>query len=417
MARYNKEQLIEFEQRLIDRYNNNQLPFLFHLCGGNENQLIEIFDEVQNGDWVLATHRNHYQAYLHGIEPEVVEDRVSNGRSMFIYDKEKKFFSSAIVGGIPGIAVGLALALKRKGSDNKVWCFVGDGAEDTGHFAESVRYVDGWDLPCNFVVEDNDMSIIAKKKHRWGTDEVPPWPDCVRRYSYTLPYPHARTKDFCDLSKTNKIKKTDEEYFPKLSEVELMDDYSLRYSKLDGLSYKDAITKAMTRLGKDESTIFLGYNLGGEFGNAMGTLSGVDESQKIETPVAENLMGSMALGLSLEGFKAVVYYERHDFMLVAADVIGNHINQLERISHGEFKPNVILRTVVADAGPFYSGPTHSQDLTGVFRKLVDFPILEPNTPDEALKDYKRAELYDGPIMVVERKSCYDGKTPTTTKSL
>jgi pyruvate/2-oxoglutarate/acetoin dehydrogenase E1 component len=128
-------------------------------------------------------------------------------------------------------------------------------------------------------------------------------------------------------------------------------------------------------------------------------------------------MGSMALGISLEGFKAVVYYERHDFMLVAADAIGNHINQLERISHGEFKPNVILRTVVADGGPFYSGPTHSQDLTEVFRKLVDFPILEPNTPDEALKDYKRAELYDGPIMIVERKSCYDGKTPTTTKSL
>ena len=94
MARYNKEQLIEFEQRLIDRYNNNQLPFLFHLCGGNEDQLIEIFDEVQDGDWVLATHRNHYQAYLHGIEPEIVEDRVMNGRSMFIYDKEKKFFSS-----------------------------------------------------------------------------------------------------------------------------------------------------------------------------------------------------------------------------------------------------------------------------------------------------------------------------------
>ena len=83
-----------------------------------------------------------------------------NGRSMFIYDKEKKFFSSAIVGGIPGIAVGLAMALKRKGSNNKVWCFVGDGAEDTGHFAESVRYVDGWDLPCEFVVEDNDINDI-----------------------------------------------------------------------------------------------------------------------------------------------------------------------------------------------------------------------------------------------------------------
>ena len=214
MARYTKDELISFEQNIINNYNNNKLPFLFHLCGGNENQLINIFDKIEDGDWVLATHRNHYHAYLHGIPPETVEDRVCNGRSMFIYDKQRNFFSSAIVGGIPGIAAGIALALKRKGQKNKVWCFVGDGAEDTGHFAEAVRYVNGWGLPCTFVIEDNDMSIIANKKERWGTADLIKWPDCVKRYHYTLPFPHERTKDFCDLSKTNKIKKTDEEYFP-----------------------------------------------------------------------------------------------------------------------------------------------------------------------------------------------------------
>ena len=414
MARYTKDELILFEQKIIDRYNNNELPFLFHLCGGNEDQLIEIFDEVVDGDWVLSTHRNHYQAYLHGIPPATVEDRVLNGRSMFLYDKKRNFFSSAIVGGIPGIAVGLAKALKRKGSDRKVWCFVGDGAEDTGHFAESVRYVDGWDLPCTFVVEDNDMSIVANKKERWGKESTPNWPDCVRRYQYKLPYPHARTEDFCDLSITNKIKKTDEEYFPQLPEEILPDE--LPAYPIDDMSYKDAITHAMTDLGKG-NTVFIGYNLGGKFGNAMGTLSGVSDDKKIETPVTENLMASMGLGMSLEGFKAVVYYERQDFMLVAADAIGNHISQLERISHGEFKPNIILRTVVADEGPFYSGPTHSQNLTNVFRELIDFPILEPSTPEEAICDYKKAENLKGPVMVVERKSCYDGRTPTTTKSL
>ena len=252
MARYTEQDLIKFEQRIIDNYNNNKLPFLFHLCGGNEQQLINIFEEINDGDWVLATHRNHYQAYLHGIPPETVEDRVMNGRSMFIYDNKRNFFSSAIVGGIPGIAVGIAMALKRKGSDKKVWCFVGDGAEDTGHFSESVRYVDGWDLPCTFVVEDNDMSIIANKKERWGKAKIPKWPNCVRRYQYTLPFPHARTKDFCDLSITNKIKKADEEYFPHLPVKELP-DYLPSLPFTSDMSYKDAITQAVDRCNSYEA--------------------------------------------------------------------------------------------------------------------------------------------------------------------
>ena len=280
---------------------------------------------------------------------------------------------------------------------------MGDGCEDTGHFAEAVRYVDGWNLPCKFVVEDNDLSIMAAKKDRWGDAHTPQWPQCVQRYHYTLPFPHARTKDFCDLSVTNKIKKTDEEYFPLIPEKVLPEP---TIGDVEGLSYSAAITKAMTDMDNDNS-IFLGYNLGGKFGNAMGTLSGVRNENKIETPVTENLMGSLALGASLEGLKAIVYYERHDFMLVAADVIGNHISQLERISHGEFVPNVILRTVVADGGPFYSGPTHSQDLTNVFKELVSFPVLEPATPWEAVYDYKRAELANFPVMIVERKSCYN----------
>ena len=62
---------------------------------------------------------------------------------MFMFDRERNFYVSAIIGGPVGIAVGIAWALKRKGSSQRVYCFLGDGTEDTGHFAEAVRYVDG----------------------------------------------------------------------------------------------------------------------------------------------------------------------------------------------------------------------------------------------------------------------------------
>ena len=392
-----KNDLIAFENSVVDLYKAGKLPFLFHLSGGNEDQLIEIFKEIKEGDYVLSTHRNHYHALLHGIPADELRDKILNGRSMFVYDRKRNFFTSAIIGGTSAIAAGIALALKRKGSTQRVWCFIGDGTEDNGHLFEAARYVDGFDLPCTFVIEDNNRSVTTSSDERWGKARNPSWYPCVRKYTYDITWPHARTEDMIDLSKAVKPL-THDEYFPLLTPEELP-----IFDINKDITYKKAINEAMTEIGKVNS-VFIGYNV--KNGNAMGTLAGVDDSQKIETPVAENLMTGLAIGMSFEGYKPVVYYERHDFMLVAADAIINHVNYIERISHGEFKVPVILRSVVADSGPFYSGPTHSQDFTEGFRQMVTFPIYVPNNGKEVSLAYKKALISNRPSLIVEKKSLF-----------
>lgn len=393
---WTKEELIAFEDRIGDLYMDNQLPFLFHLSGGNEEQLINIFKDIKEGDYVISNHRNHYHALLHGIPPEELEQKIKDGRSMFVYDRERNFFLSAIIGGTPAIAAGVAWALKRKGSDQRVWCFVGDGTEDNGHLAEAVRYVDGFDLPCTFVIESNDRSCEATNEDRWGKTAHPEWnsPNVIR-YQYTCTYPHCRKPGMIDLSRA--VKKTDNEYFPPLEPFTYP-----TYEKTD-LSYKEAMIQTQTELG-EQGAIFIGYNV--KYGNAIGTLKDVPDEQKLETPVAENLMAGLAIGMSFEGFLPVVYYERHDFMLVAADAIINHIDKIERISHGEFKCPVIIRAVTADAGPFYSGITHSQDFTKVFREAVSFPVHDPVTGDDVIRAFRGAVESGRPAIIVERKSRY-----------
>ena len=395
---WTKEELIAFEDRIGDLYMDNQLPFLFHLSGGNEEQLIDIFKDIKEGDYVISSHRNHYHALLHGIPPEVVEDRIKNGRSMFIYDRERNFFVSAIIGGTPAIAAGIAWALKRKGSDQKVWCFVGDGTEDNGHLLEAVRYADGFDLPCKFIIESNDRSCEASNADRWGKTGHPTWDSSrVIKYHYECTYPHCRKPGMIDLSKA--IKKTDDEYFPPLPPT-------IPYTHViedTNLSYKEAMIQSMTELG-EQGAIFIGYNV--KYGNAIGTLKNVPDDQKLETPVAENLMAGLAIGMSFEGFLPVIYYERHDFMLVAADAIVNHIDKIERISHGEFKCPVLIRAVTADAGPFYSGITHSQDFTNVFKEAVSFPVEDPVTGEDVLQAVRSARHSGRPAMLIERKSRY-----------
>ncbi len=187
-----KDELINFEKKIADHWEAGRLPFLLHLSGGNEDFLIDLFNEyVKPGDYVLSTHRNHYHALLTGIPPEKLERLILNGESMFIFSREHNFITSSILAGTCCIAAGIAWALKEEGRENSVWCFLGDGAEEQGHFYEAVMMVQGHGLPCKFVIEDNDRSVESSLSERVPTNFRISWPNCVIRNKYHATYPHA----------------------------------------------------------------------------------------------------------------------------------------------------------------------------------------------------------------------------------
>jgi len=187
----NAKDLIAFEQGIKARFAAGELPFLVHLSGGNEEQLIEIFRDITPGDWVFSNHRSHYHALLHGIPASQVEAAICNGDSMFIFSNSRRFYTSSILAGTCCIACGVALEIKERGGHEKVWCFLGDGAEDNGHFYEAVRFAEGRDLPITFVIEDNDRQVDTNHATRWGSDERFPWQTSkVIRYHYRATFPH-----------------------------------------------------------------------------------------------------------------------------------------------------------------------------------------------------------------------------------
>lgn len=183
------ETLRAFERDIATTFEAGKIRAPVHLSGGNEDHLIDIFKEIDPQDWVFSTYRNHYHALLHGIPPEVVKAHILAGQSMFWSSPAHRFVTSAIVGGIVPIAVGVAAALQRRGETRQVWVFVGDMAATTGIFHEAVQYADGQDLPIHFVVEDNGLSTDSPTVECWGkvTNSSSPR---VRRYTYTRTYPH-----------------------------------------------------------------------------------------------------------------------------------------------------------------------------------------------------------------------------------
>ena len=118
----NKQDLIDFELRIKALFEQGKLPYLIHLCGGNEDQLIEIFQDIKPGDWIFSSHRSHYHYLLAGGNPDVLEQMIKEGRSMFVFDSKLNFYTSSVLAGTCGIAAGVAHTLKEQGSSAKVWC-------------------------------------------------------------------------------------------------------------------------------------------------------------------------------------------------------------------------------------------------------------------------------------------------------
>src|SRR5258708_4210222 len=188
-------ELIAFEKRIADIYNTGQIKAPVHLSWGNEEQLIKIFKEVNEEDWLFTTWRSHYHCLLKGVPPDLLERDIMEGRSITLNYPEQKILSSAIVGGIIPIALGVALGVKRREGTERVWCFVGDMTATTGIFHEAWKYACGHDLPIEFIIEDNGKSVGTPTLEVWGIEKHPNNFDLpeygVYSYGYGLPWPHA----------------------------------------------------------------------------------------------------------------------------------------------------------------------------------------------------------------------------------
>lgn len=189
----NKQDLINTELKIKELFKQKKIRSFFHLSGGNEDELINIFKKIRSMDWVFSTHRSHYHALLKGMSSEDLIEKVIKNESMHLFNKKLKLFTSSIVGGCLPIAVGVAIGIKRKKLDEHVWVFIGDTCSTMGIFNECVKYSNGFDLPITFVVEDNGYCINAITKNLWGACKDN---SKVFQYNYERIYPHSGTGDF-----------------------------------------------------------------------------------------------------------------------------------------------------------------------------------------------------------------------------
>ncbi len=166
------------------------------------------------------------------------------------------------------------------------------------------------------------------------------------------------------------------------------------------------LSKAMLRLAAIPGCLFVGQGV--RFGGVATSkaLEGVPAEQLVEFPVAEDLQLGFCVGLALRGFLPVCVFPRMDFMLRAADQLVNHLDKLEAMTAGAFRPKVIIRTRVGQRRPLDAGPQHTQNHCEALGLMLTSVVVEEI---EYLTDvepaYKVAAEHKRSVIVVENLPC------------
>lgn len=161
-----------FEEKAEEAYAIGKIGGFCHLHIGQEAACAGSILPLRKDDYAISAYREHTQAIAKGIEPRAVMAELygkatgcsgGTGGSMHMFGKDVGFMGgNGIVGAQTAIALGMAWAIKYRGGDQVVICFMGDAAVNQGAFHESMNMAAVWDLPVIYVVENNDYGMGTK---------------------------------------------------------------------------------------------------------------------------------------------------------------------------------------------------------------------------------------------------------------
>lgn len=168
-----RDRIVAFEQKCQTHMAEFKCPV--HLCIGQEDVPVALHGVMQPEDWLFSAHRNHGHYLAKGGSEQRLWDEIMGldsgvnagwAGSQCYSDPSINFHATAMVGGLIGVAVGTALALKKQRRAGVVVCCIGDGATEEGVFWESLNAAVLWCLPILFICENNRYSVHAPIEDR-----------------------------------------------------------------------------------------------------------------------------------------------------------------------------------------------------------------------------------------------------------
>ncbi len=172
----------EFEERLHVEIATGEIPGFTHLYAGQEAVAVGVCEHLDDGDYIVSTHRGHGHCIAKGCDVtgmmlEIYGRRdglcKGKGGSMHIADVTKGMLgANAIVGGGPPLAVGAAVACRNRGNGKVSVAFGGDGSANQGTVFEAMNMAVVLKVPAIFVIEDNGYAEHTGANYAVGSKDI-----------------------------------------------------------------------------------------------------------------------------------------------------------------------------------------------------------------------------------------------------
>jgi 2-oxoisovalerate dehydrogenase E1 component len=174
----------------------------------------------------------------------------------------------------------------------------------------------------------------------------------------------------------------------------------------ENIRFIDAISNSLREsMERHPNSVIMGQDIaeyGGAFKITDGFVAQFGKERVINTPICESAVVSAGMGLSINGYKAIVEMQFADFVSTGFNPI---VNLLAK-SHYRWLENADVVVRMPCGGGTQAGPFHSQTNEAWFTKTPGLKVVYPAFPYDA-KGLLNASINDpNPVMFFEHKQLY-----------
>lgn len=177
---------------------------------------------------------------------------------------------------------------------------------------------------------------------------------------------------------------------------------------MSAITLVEAVNLALHHaLKEDPNVVILGQDVGlngGVFRATDNLQKEFGEERVRDTPLAENMIAGLAVGMAVQGLRPVAEIQFMDFICAAIDQIFSHATRLRNRTRGRLSCPLVIRT--PSGGGIRAPEHHSESLESIFAHMPGLRVVMPSSPARAYGLLLAAIRDPDPVLFLEPKRIY-----------